>query len=79
MTINTEWTPLTDWKDLPEGTWLVKVDKDRKPYNVADVSINESGTKLIIVGNYFSWDMGDPIAYSGFTLYDDEDEMSKKQ
>ena len=65
------WKPLSDWKDLPVGTWLVKINKDRKPYNVAEVSLNTTGSKLIIVGNYFCWDMGDPVAYTSFEPYEE--------
>ena len=68
--VNQDWIPLDDWKDLPIGTWLVKVKKDRKPYHVAHVNETSSGSKLLIVGNYFSWDMGEPIAYASFTPYE---------
>ena len=66
------WEPLNDWKKLPEGDWLVKITKDRKPYHVASVSRNTGdGHKIIIVGNHFHWDMGDLIAYSPFAPYDE--------
>lgn len=65
------WMPCTAWKDLPIGSWLVKIDKDRKPYNVAEVSKNAQGDRMVIVGNHFSWDMGDIIAYTPFGKYED--------
>lgn len=68
-----QWKPLSVWDDLPVGTWLVKVKKDRKPYNVAEVSLNATGNKMIVVGNYFSWDMGDPIAYTSFEKYEENE------
>lgn len=69
-TVNTEWTPIDDWKALPVGTWLVKITKERKPYQVAEVTPTSEGSKVVIVGNYFSWDMGEPVAYSSFTPYE---------
>ena len=66
------WKACTNWDDLPEGTWLVKIDKDRKPYNVAEVSVNRDGQRLVIVGNHFSWDMGNILAYTPFEPFDTE-------
>lgn len=66
-----KWIACDDYKELPVGDWLVKIDKDRKPYNIAVVTEGTSdGHKMIIVGNNFSWDMGDLIAYSAFERYE---------
>lgn len=70
MKKDNEWIPCNDWKELPEGTWLTKIDKDRKPYNIAEASKNVNGVMIIIVGNHFSWDMGNIIAYKGFDKYE---------
>ena len=65
------WIICKSWDDLPEGEWLVKTNKDRKPYHVAEVSINPQ-SRNVIVGNHFSWDMGDIIAYTAFDRYEGE-------
>ena len=70
MSKDNEWIPCNDWKKLPEGIWLTKIDKDRSPYNVANVNKTSSGSLIVIVGNYFSWDMGNIIAYKGFDKYE---------
>jgi hypothetical protein len=69
ININT-WIPCTDYNELPLGAWIVKIDKDRKPYNIAVVSENDRKQRIVIVGNHFSWDMGNLIAYSGFEPYE---------
>lgn len=66
------WIECDNWDDLPAGTWLVKIDKDRKPYNVAECTVKEDGSRLIIVGNYFHWDIGDIVAYTVFEFFDKE-------
>ena len=67
------WISCKSWDDLPEGDWLVKIDKDRKPYHVAEVSINpHSHSRIVIVGNQFYWDMGDIVAYTAFDRYEGE-------
>ena len=63
------WIPCANWDDLPEGTWLVKIGKDRKPYNIAEVTQNPQG-RIIIVGNCFHWDMGDIVAYTALAKYE---------
>ena len=65
-----EWIECDDYKKLPFGDWLVRIDKDRKPYHVACVTENNSGSKMIIVGNHFSFDMGQLIAYTSFEPYE---------
>ena len=64
------WIKCDSWEDLPVGTWLTKIDKERKPYNVAEVGKNSQGDKIIIVGNHFSFDMGNIIAYAKFNFLD---------
>ena len=66
------WVPCTSWDELPVGTWLVKITKDRKPYQVAVVTqrADDPKTRMVIVGGYFSWDMGLPLAYTSFEPYD---------
>ena len=67
------WKPLFEWEDLPVGTWLVKVKNDRQPYNVAEVRPDANGRKVVIVGNYFCWDMEDPVAYTRFEPYEENE------
>ena len=65
------WQECSDWKDLPEGDWLVKIDNGRKPYHIANVTTKTAhGHKMIIVGNHFHFDMGNIIAYSPFDRYE---------
>ena len=65
------WISCKSWDDLPEGEWLVKISKDRKPYQVAEVSIHPQ-SRIVIVGNNFSWDIGDIVAYTAFDRYEGE-------
>lgn len=65
------WIPCTNWKDLPVGDWLVKVDKDRKPYHVANVFLNNAGDKMIIAGGRFYFDVGELIGYADFSRYEE--------
>ena len=64
------WIECDDWKSLPVGTWLVKIDKERKPYHIADVFLNTHNDKIIIVGGCFYFDMGKLIAYTCFEKYE---------
>ena len=64
------WIECNDWDKLPEGTFLVKIDKDRNPYNVAECSKNNQGSRIIIVGKYFHWDIGDIVAYTEFEPFE---------
>jgi urease beta subunit len=48
----------------------VKINKERKPYNVAEVADRGEGERIIIVGNHFHWDMGSLVAYTEFEPYD---------
>ena len=61
-----DWVVCTSWDDLPMGTWLVKIGEK---YHVAQVTKSASGVRLVVVGNHFSWDMGDVIAYYDFEKY----------
>ena len=65
------WKPIDDWKDLPVGSWLVKVKKDdaKRDHMVADVFLNGMNQKLIIAGGMFYFDAGDIEAYSPFEKY----------
>ena len=63
------WVECASWDDLPDGDWLVKIDKDRRPYHVARKS-SKNSTRTIIVGNHYSWDIGNIIAYADFDKYD---------
>jgi len=47
----------TEWEELPLGCLLVKVEHKIYPYQVAYVSENAQGQKIIIAGNRFSFDM----------------------
>jgi hypothetical protein len=68
-----EWTKCEVWKDIPVGTWIVKIKKDRKPYHIATVTKNDSGEVMIIAGSCFHWDLGPLLAYSKFDPYEPED------
>ena len=67
-----KWIKCDDYKKLPIGEWLVKINKDRNPYHIACVTENSGGSKIVIVGSYFSWDRGDLIAYTAFEKYEDD-------
>lgn len=64
------WIPLTDWKALPAGEWLVKVESDHREYHVATVTLNNSGDKIIVAGGVFYFDIGKLIAYTSFIKYE---------
>ena len=65
------WIECDDWSKLPVGDWLVKINKDRKPYHVASVTKSDNNSsKIIVVGNHFSWDMGAVIAYADFNKFE---------
>lgn len=65
-----DWKELSNWGDLPEGSWIVKTNDERHPYHVAYVSSKTGdGHKMINVGNHFYFDMGEIIAYSPFDGY----------
>lgn len=66
--IPVRWIKCTNWDDLPDGEWLVKIENDRKPYHVAYAG-GSHPSRIIIVGNHFSFDMGNIIAYTGFEKY----------
>jgi hypothetical protein len=59
----TNWIKESDYKKLPNGVWLVKVDAKHKPYHVAYVSTNGNGHKFIVVGGHFLFDQKPLIAY----------------
>ena len=65
-----KWIELDDYKKLPVGDWVVKVDDSRHKYHIANVTKNSGGQKLIIVGNHFDFDMQDLIAYSEFDRFE---------
>lgn len=58
-----DWIKCESYDDLPDGQWLVRVDSERSPFHVAYVSANDRGSRLVIVGNYFSWDAKTIIEY----------------
>ncbi len=60
-----DFIPLDDYRKLPVGTHLVKIDDTaaRGCYHVATVSINE----IIVVGGAFSWDRKPLLAYFDIT------------
>lgn len=66
------WVQCTDWKALPEGSWIVKVDKERKPYYIANVFLNKSGHKIITAGGCFYFDLGGLLGYSSFERYNQD-------
>jgi len=64
------WKEIDNYKDLPEGTWLVKIASKHFPYHVADVSVQPNG-KFIVVGGHFHYDQEPIIAYTSFHGYDE--------
>ena len=52
-----KWEKLDKWEDLPLGRFLVKVECERHPYQIAYCGENARGDKLIVVGGHFHWDM----------------------
>ena len=55
------WVVVSDWKDIPEGMWLVKLNKPKNQYHVAYVHPN-----VTVVGGMFHFDAGKPLAYAEF-------------
>jgi hypothetical protein len=72
-----EWIECDDYEKLPNGEWLVHIDKSRKPYHVAVVTQNNDGHKIIIVGSHFSWDMDQLIAYTSFEPYEPSNQQGE--
>lgn len=59
-----KWIEVESHEDLPEGVWLVEVEKrhwasKRTLYHVADVSEN-----MALIGSHFSWDMPRVVRYT---------------
>lgn len=72
------WIELDDYKKLPDGEWLVKIDDSRNEYHIASVSSKTGdGHKMVIVGSHFSFDRGKLIAYSAFERYTSPNELNK--
>lgn len=66
-----KWIACDDYKKLPVGEWLVKIDVIREPYHIAFVTEETGdGHKMVTVGGHFSFDMGNLIAYSAFERYE---------
>ena len=53
-----EWIEVESSKDLPVGTWLVELENERHPYEVAYVHPN-----ITTIGNCFEFDMNRVIRY----------------
>lgn len=66
-----KWIKCDAWKDLPVGTWLVRIAKEKSPYHIAEVILNEQKDKIVIVGGSFYFDMGELLAYTDFERYED--------
>lgn len=66
------WIKCNDWKDLPDGEWLVKVDSECYEYHVARVTRGVHECRIVTVGNRFQCDMGNIKAYSSFDRYEDK-------
>lgn len=62
------WTPCSEWRDLPIGTWLVKIDDNKDPYHIAEVT-SPGGNKLIIAGGIFYRERKPVLAYTDFEPY----------
>lgn len=63
------WIDVDSYDDIPIGEWLVALDSDCDVHHIATVIVNSSGQKLVIIGNYFHFDMNRVIAYRGFEKY----------
>jgi hypothetical protein len=64
------WIDCARYDELPVGTWLARVDNERKPYCIVDVGENGQGHKIITSGGSFSWDMKPIKAYTDFIRYE---------
>jgi hypothetical protein len=65
-----EWTVCDQWELLPNGSWLVRINDERKPYAIAYVAENNKEHKIIVVGGHFHWDMNNLIAYKKHDEYE---------
>ena len=48
--MDNKWIEVAGAQDIPVGTWLVQVEKDRDPYHVAIIHTN-----INIIGNCFDF------------------------
>ena len=67
------WTKCNDWKSLPMGRWLVKVNDEIKPYQVAYAVEGAHGCKIVTVGSVLSFDSPPLIAYRSIPEINDEE------
>lgn len=61
----TQWEPLEDWEDLPDGVWLVAFESLHGTKHEVAVHVGS----LIIVGGLFHYDQGPPLAFAEFDEY----------
>lgn len=61
-----KWIKCENYKELPVGEWLVRVNNDKYKHQIATVRENRPGQKIVIVGGYFYFDADDLIAYTDF-------------
>lgn len=54
-----DWIKCSNYKELPVGCWLVRVENDRHPFQVAYVNKN----KIVVVGGAFHFDSKPLIEY----------------
>ncbi len=57
------WIKCTEWEELPVGMWLVRIEDEHEPFQVAYVTGSAKGYKLVVVGGRFSWDMPPLLEY----------------
>lgn len=57
------WVPCDSWEMIPVGSWLVRLKTDNDDLHIANVSTNGRGGRIILVGNYFHFDVGPLVAY----------------
>ena len=66
--IKLNWIPVTSYKDIPKGIWLVEVESNNLRYQVMDNS-----RKIATIGSAFAWDYGCVLAYADLGLNEGND------
>jgi len=68
-----DWIPETDYNKIPVGMWLVEIDDEAMPYQIAYVHEN-----ITIVGNHATWDCEPLIAYKKLDARNNSDVFKER-